>query len=417
VNSGCTAATTYATIQAAVNAASSYDVIYVGPGTYHESVTISEADHARDYLSLLGAQAGNDARVGRSNPLAESIVDATGKTDSAIIVEALAVVVDGFTLQGATQGQASGVDLKGTCAASSITPANGGIVVNNILTNNATGISLNAEGYGTEEECPTGEFLVGVLVEHNYIKTNNAGQLAVYPGYGLYSGGAEHAAISQNAFYGHKACGVCLENAEEVTITNNTSLKDASFAQFYATSNVFFIGNQGTNFGGNGTLGDSTGYGDGAVSIALGNQYLVIAENILAGGITPIANGISFTNVLDKEGDINTDVYVKNNTVSGFPQNGIVVEEFEDPAGTLKSSVILGNVVTNNGLDGIFIDGATANGSNRVLDNQAMGNHRFDCHDDTSGAGTDSTANFWFHNIGIYSQPKGLCSSGNGIIR
>jgi pectin methylesterase-like acyl-CoA thioesterase len=108
VNSGCTAATTYATIQAAVNAASSYDVIYVGPGTYHESVTISEADHARDYLSLLGAQAGNDARVGRSNPLAESIVDATGQTDSAIIVEALAVVVDGFTLQGATQGQASG---------------------------------------------------------------------------------------------------------------------------------------------------------------------------------------------------------------------------------------------------------------------------------------------------------------------
>jgi hypothetical protein len=220
VNSGCTAATTYATIQAAVNAASSYDVIYVGPGTYHESVTISETDHARDYLSLLGARAGNDARVGRSNPLAGSIVDATGKTDSAIIVEALAVVIDGFTVQGGTQGEgeASGVDLKGTCATSSITLANGGIVVNNILTNNATGISLNPEGYGTEEECPRGEFLVGVLVEHNYIKTNNAGQKSVWPGYGVYSGGVEHAVISQNAFYGNKTCAVCLDVAEEVTI-------------------------------------------------------------------------------------------------------------------------------------------------------------------------------------------------------
>ena len=153
------------------------------------------------------------------------------------------------------------------------------------------------------------------------------------------------------------------------------------------------------------------------MGIGQGNQYLVIAENTLAGATAPILNGISFSSAFDTEGDINTDVYVKNNTISSFPQNGIVVEQYENSAGTLKSSVILGNVVTNNGLDGIYIDGLTANGSNQLLDNQAMGNHRFDCHDDTSGSGTDRTANFWFHNIGIYSQPKGLCSSGNGIIR
>src|SRR5271157_5009082 len=48
--------TTCNTIGAAIAAASAYDTILVGPGRYNESVSITLP------LSLLGAQAGNDAR-------------------------------------------------------------------------------------------------------------------------------------------------------------------------------------------------------------------------------------------------------------------------------------------------------------------------------------------------------------------
>jgi len=64
----CTAATTYPTIQAAVTAAIAGDVVVVGPRTYHESVIIDETGHSRDHLSLPGAQAGNDGRLGRHDP-------------------------------------------------------------------------------------------------------------------------------------------------------------------------------------------------------------------------------------------------------------------------------------------------------------------------------------------------------------
>ncbi len=49
---------------------------------------------------------------------------------------------------------------------------------------------------------------------------------------------------------------------------------------------------------------------------------------------------------------------------------------------------------------------------NQLLDNEAEGNHRFDCHDDTTGYGTAQTGNFWFNNTGNLSSPKALCTPG-----
>jgi len=407
VHAGCTIATTYATIQAAVNAAQTFDVIYVGPGVYHESVTISEAGHSRDNLSLLGAQAGNDARVGRTNPLKESVIDATGKGNSALIVEAEAVVIDGFTVQGATQGSANGIDLKGSNTPD-VTPANGAIVINNIVVNNNSGVALNTDGYGTPNTA--GSFLIGAIVEHNYIKTNNAGSLAAGPGCGIWADGVQEAVITQNSFFENKASALCVEYAQNTTIANNTSLDDASFAQFTATSNVVFSNNQGQNFAAQGTIGGITGSGDAAVGVGPGNQYLVISDNTLQEGSAPVVNGIAFTTVWGATA-INSYVYVKNNTISSFPQDGIVAESATDPtAGTLTESMIFGNTVENNGQDGIYLDGADVNGSNQLFDNTAEGNTRFDCHDDTSGGGTAGTANLWFHNTGILSQPQGLCT-------
>ena len=91
---------TFTTIQAAVNAANPGDTILADAGIYAENVTINKA------LILEGAQHGVDART-RSG--LESIVDGTyngGKTP--FYVTADNVTIDGFTVQGATNGNQFG---------------------------------------------------------------------------------------------------------------------------------------------------------------------------------------------------------------------------------------------------------------------------------------------------------------------
>jgi hypothetical protein len=340
-------------------------------------------------------------------------VDATGKGNSAIIVEAQAVVIDGFTVQGGTAGNATGIDLKGTCSTIT-TPGNGGIVLNNILTNNATGVSLNSEGCGTANTWPppSGAFLVGTLVEHNLFKNNNAGPPSAGPGNGVYTSGVQQAVITENAFYGNKTSALGMNNALDVTIANNTSEKDASFVILTGTTNATFSNNQGEDFGSNGAF---SGAGDAAVAVGPGNQYLVISDNCLEEGKNPVSNGIAFTNVFGS-GTPNNNIYVKNNRIRRFPGTGILVEAPDpSPLGTLGFSFILGNEVEDNGLDGIYIDGITyINVGNTLLDNEAEGNHRFDCHDDTTGTGTAHTGNTWFHNTGNLMYPTGLCTPGRG---
>src|SRR4051812_40020617 len=94
----------FTSIQAAVTAAASGDIITVAAGLYTEAVTIPSGKT----LTLRGAQAGVDART-RSIPpnvATESIVT-TNPTNSVIFsVQANDVEIDGFTMQGPTSGAA-----------------------------------------------------------------------------------------------------------------------------------------------------------------------------------------------------------------------------------------------------------------------------------------------------------------------
>jgi len=112
-------------------------------------------------------------------------------------------------------------------------------------------------------------------------------------------------------------------------------------------------------------------------------------------------------------------VSITNNKVSEFPGIGIAVEAGTGAVGMLVSSSIAGNEVYDNGLDGIFIEGATSSGNSgiSVVDNEAEGNHVFDCRDTSLATGpgyTLGTHNTWFNNIGRLSYPKGLCTPGRG---
>jgi hypothetical protein len=399
VNPSCTDTTTYPTIQAAVTASNPGDAIFVGPGTYNESVTIST-----NSLSILGAQAGRDARVGRYDPSKESIVDATGKGSAAFWVNANYVVIDGFTVRGGT-----GIPPGGIFVGAASAGYYWAQILNNIIENNGPGVYLYKPS-----QSPS------AVVEHNLFRNNNAGT-ATFAGCGIVSSGVTFSVITENKFTGNEVAAIFVVGGNNVTVTNNTSENDGAFVIYGNTSQCLFSHNQGRNFGHKGVLpivvGSNSIYADAAVDVGPGNSNLVISDNSLEDGEAPINNGIAFTTAFTAtplgSAPHSISVTVKNNEVSGFPQNGIVAEEelvSGIPTGMLSGSFISGNEVRDNGADGIFI--AIDNHNISFFDNRAEGNHLLDCNDASTGYGTLGTANAWFNNTGYLSYPGRLCGPG-----
>ena len=330
LNSSCST-TDYPTISAAVGAAASGDIIMVGPGTYHEYVTIST-----DSLSLFGAQAGRDAREDRDDPRKESIVNSTGTGYPAITINAPDVVIDGFTIQGGTAGS--------PYPAGILTPGGQGTqVLNNIIEANSTGVFILGN--------------TGFIVERNLIRNNNAG--AGPPvGCGVVALGSTFLSISDNEFAGNRAAAISMVGSVFSTITNNTSENDGSFAVFLATVGNLFGHNRGRNFGAKGVLPLSVPSvpstdADAAVDIGLGNQLLEVSYNELEEGEGSTSHGIAFTAVFGSSAD-SEGVAVKDNKVSGFKENGIVAETdttVSPTTGMTRYSSIVGNEVYDNRQD------------------------------------------------------------------
>ncbi len=136
----------YPTIQSAVNAAAPGATINVDPGTYDETVYVTEP------LTINGANAGI---AGTSTARgAESIVYAT---QTAFAVYANDVTINGFTIEGddANIGAAQGA---GVLMEPSI---HGTHVINNIIQNNVDGIYLSNNS--NTDEC---------VIQHNLIQNN-----------------------------------------------------------------------------------------------------------------------------------------------------------------------------------------------------------------------------------------------------
>ena len=400
VNAGCTSPNAYSTIQAAVNAAVPGDVIFVGPGTYNEAVTISTSS-----ISLLGAQAGNDARIGRKNRLKESIVN--GKTNSgqniAIWISASGVVVDGFTVSGVTSAP-SPYPAAGILIGTQNSFSGGEQIINNVLENNGVGL------YVYEGAAPSAASAQpSVVAEHNLIRNNNAGTVGSV-GFGISLNGATYPNIAENAFMDNRLIAISVVGGGFASVMNNTSENDGAFAFFAKTSQALFSHNTGKNFGYQGVLpGPNSTFADAAIEIGPANKNLVISDNVLEKGQAPISNGIAFSTVFDaglNNSTPNATVNVEGNKVMRFPGDGIMAEA--STGGTLTFSWVQGNQLLENGASGIVIDANNYNIS--LFDNQAGGNSVSDCSDESVGGGTLGTANGWFNNTGSSSFPNGLCS-------
>jgi hypothetical protein len=368
-------------------------------------------------LSILGAQAGKDARVDRTDPSAESIVDAsTGASGSGngagFLVNAANVVIDGFTIQGGT----TGLDASGIYVSEQILPQ----IVNNIIENNCVGLYLKAP--------------IPALVEYNLFKANNQPTLGAYdyfipgPGFGIAGYSLNNQTIiTENAFEGNLAAAIFFYGSFNTEINNNTSKDDGSFFVCSDCGMLSFDHNQGRDFGAKGFLPITlTTNADAAVDLLWTNSDMQINDNILEGGKTADYSGIAFSNMnwyyfptsTTEAPDIVCEhCQVSGNTISRFAGNGIVAEAYEfEP--TLNYSMISRNDVEDNGHDGILIGFYVENENewNSLLDNKAKGNQVFDCEDDTSNSLTLGTYNTWFNNIGSLSSPTGLCRPPGGIM-
>jgi len=282
-NPSCTASTTFPTIQAAVSDAKADDIIFVGPGTYSESVTIDGTGHSRDGLSLFGAQAGNDARLDRHGP--ESIVNGMG--NPAFMVTANYVVIDGFTVTGGTATAANAFP-GGILVGSTSAAPQWAQVLNNILKNNGTSVYLYKAS--------------SPVVEHNLFRNNNAPDAGVsvkWVGLGIVSSGTGFPVINENEFTGNKMAAIFVAGGSNAIITNNTSENDGSFVLYANTSQCLFSHNRGKNFGHKGVLpivvNSTPYYADAAVEVGPNNSNLMISDNDLEKGEAPISNGIAFT--------------------------------------------------------------------------------------------------------------------------
>ncbi|HET6251784.1 MAG TPA: NPCBM/NEW2 domain-containing protein [Tepidisphaeraceae bacterium] len=239
--------TVYSTIQAAVNAAAPGAVINVDAGSYAEEVTVNKP------LTLRGAQAGIDARSsGRGTAGKESTVtgvSVSGGISAAFDITSSDVTLDGFTVQGETNGSniAAGA---GIAMAPNIAGAH---ILNNIVQNNVSGLFLSNNS-ATDQ----------ALIQHNLFQNNN--NAGVNGGRGIYTDGSifgtviTNVDINANTFTNnHGSSGTTGAEAAiafeaqtpgkqfNINVTNNIFTSNGKAVLFFDTNNLLFQGNTVTN--------------------------------------------------------------------------------------------------------------------------------------------------------------------------
>ncbi|WP_433803231.1 right-handed parallel beta-helix repeat-containing protein [Actinomycetospora sp. CA-084318] len=358
---------TVATIQAAVTAATPGSTIFVCAGTYRERVTIDKP------VRLLGAQAGRDARAGRTSAADESVV--TGSTGAGFEVGAVnGVVIDGFTITGNT---GNGID--------AFQRGSGFSFVNNVITGNANGMNVSSAG-----PAPS-------TIARNRFAANNAvpdpeGGTGVL----ITSGPGNALTISDNLFTGHQIAAVNSigddsNRSTGLVIRDNRSVDDGNLAVINNANGALVTRNIATK--------SATAIGGTGIFIVGNTDRLTVSRNILTGGT---GNGLSSNGAFPFKAAPSTNLLIDTNTIRGRTGTGILINE--------GSGTVVGNVVTASGANGVAA-AATATGVTFER-NVATGSVGKDCADASTGAGTRGTANTWTRNVGQTATPTGLCIPG-----
>jgi nitrous oxidase accessory protein NosD len=363
----------HATIQAAVDAASAGDTIRVCAGTYNEAVTVDKP------LVFRGAQAGVDARFGRTNPARESVVQPpAGSTGFTVTGGVSDVSIDGFTVRDAT---ADGI--------STLSGGSGFTIVNNIVTGNRIGINFRSPGTSSSRS---------VIRSNRLVDNNNS--LPQGGGSGIFLGGGQSTdftSITQNRFGGHVNADVNTQGVangsdpgEALSITGNTSVDSATFLVLINATSPRVTTNQITK---NSALPSGS-----AMLIDTNTDGARIEGNTITGGA---GTGI---NVTAQFGSLipSARLTVTTNRITSRT-NGLSVS-------ALDSGTFSGNVIQSSSNNGIQVNASvTPTTPLRFIGNVSTGNSVWDATDDTTGGGTAGTANTWTGNVCPKDDPNGIC--------
>lgn len=301
----------FATIGAAVAAATAGDTINVAAGTYNEQVILSKAN-----LILRGAQAGVVA-CSRAGGVNESVIT---HANGPLQIIADNVTVDGFTLQGATGGLAAGIHAVGNFS--------GYRVLNNLIQNNVIGLFINSNGTN-----PT-------LVQGNRLRNNtNAGSGS---GTGISSDGQlKNTTLRQNCFSGQTTASILITGAAQrnadlfanLIIAENSAVGER-FLELNFAKTVTISGNRVADapaFTGSGSAGV-------AISIGGGNSGVTLEGNSITNALVGSQNAAPAILVRNRVQAINSDVSVRCNRITGNLGGGLVVQ----------ADAYTGNVVAEN---------------------------------------------------------------------
>ncbi len=260
------------TIGAAIFQASAGDTINVAAGTYNEQVQISKT------LTLLGAQHGVDARTRSAT---ESIID---NACGPIQILADNVIVDGFTIQGATSSDPCLIS--GIWTNPGFSGTNGGYqILNNIIQNNIAGMEAdNIAGHPA------------TISKNLFLNNNLSGPGS---GNGIETDfGLADTLIDNNKFVGNPSSSIVVEApASGLTISNNEF--DAGMALFNTVSSSV-TSNKSANSPSSSTI-----------DLAGGNDHVTISGNILLAGQRAIQVEDPYSV------GANTNITAQNNCIQG----------------------------------------------------------------------------------------------------
>ena len=287
---------TFTTITAAIAAAGPGDVVKVCAGNYPEQVNVNKT------LTLLGAQSGQNARTRNTTAAQESVITSTC---GPVIIGHDNVIVDGFTLQGAS-------DVCGTSTLSGIYTdgsTGGHQILNNIIQNNTIGMFLNNSGADTE------------TVQSNLFRNNNSsGSIS---GTGIYSEfGLNGALVDNNTFLGHAFGSIYFNGAAQTNVTISGNDLGGGAVLLANTSDSFVNGNV--------SVGNTGTFFIDQIRFFGGSSGVSVTCNHLTGGDRAIR-------VNDDGYGANSAITINNNYLQGHAEAGLRVDTGGFTGGTLNA--------------------------------------------------------------------------------
>ena len=414
--------TSFHTIQGAINASDAADIVYVCPGTYHESIVI-------DVPKLL---------VQSTKPRMAHIVPPAANNGAAVVMESAGSALKGFSID-----IPSGEGFNPSVGAGGLADCSLVIAAVVVLNSNIRVISNRIVATGDDTLSGDCGYLIGILagletVDVDVTQSPGAGANAA-PSFipmpnanlrfkrnyirdfklaGILVGGDTTARIVHNAIrYVHRDDPFTCVPVNTIDATAGLTLPCQPFAA------------QGVNPL-NGELGFSIGIGAGLgarVDILYNQVFSTLDFDLPEFIQVPLFMGIA-TLFADQGSRVSQNVVTQvyaGIAIDPFLEVGPPVVRPTGASGSSNLDVTFNRA--NEGFYGIVVDGTNnyvyANrtrlnvlglisfeGSNNLFDeNDSRFNWDLDCLDDTLGTGTAGTANTWVNNVGNTDVPDGIC--------